>query len=282
MTTNDLPDHPCMNHDAHRRVARLHLPVAPRCTAGCGYCERKIADTGNGSPHINRPGYSRTVLSPDRAADEAEAFVSEWGSASIIGIAGPGDPLANVETFETFARIRRRLPESRLCLCTNGLNLPESIDRLKSVDLGFLSVTVNAVDPAILESIYSHVVIDNRMITGRDAATRILESQLDGIAEAVRAGMAVKVNTVVIPGVNDHHVTDIARAVSNLGARVMNLMPLIPGGRFGQVVPPDPAMMKTLFDRCEHHIRVFRLCRQCRADARGIPGKDPQPWKKTA
>lgn len=278
----ELPDHPCMNDEAHHRVARIHLPVAPLCSVACGYCERKVGIPEKSLEQFDRPGTCRNVFSPDDAVIEAESFLSEWGKESIIGIAGPGDPLANDETFETLEKVNRRIPSARLCLCTNGQNLPGSLDRLKSANLSFLSVTVNAVSTSILEKIYSHVTEDGLRLTGSEGAMALRKNQLEGIEKAVKMGIFLKVNTVVIPGINNTHVKEIARVVAGLGAGVLNLMPLIPGGRFRHTSAPGRDMMNDLFDQCEPFIRVFRSCRQCRADARGIPGKDGCTWKKTA
>ena len=59
-----LPFHPCMHEDAHEQIARLHLPVAPRCNIHCCFCERKISPFEN---HLNRPGITAGVLSPEQA-----------------------------------------------------------------------------------------------------------------------------------------------------------------------------------------------------------------------
>jgi nitrogen fixation protein NifB len=278
----ELPEHPCFNDAAHHRIARIHLPVAPKCTVGCGYCGRKIGISESVGGFSGRPGTCREVLKPDAAAFEAASFVREWGGDSIVGIAGPGDPLANSETFETLEKVNRAVPHARLCLCTNGHLLPASLDRLKELNLRFLSVTVNAVCLSILEKIYAHVTDGERVLSGTDAVRILSENQLKGIGMAAEMGMTVKVNTVVIPGVNCGHVTEIARTVKGLGASVMNLMPLIPGGRFRHHEAPGKDRMNELFEQCEPIIRMFRSCRQCGADARGIPGKDGCVWKKTA
>jgi hypothetical protein len=63
---------------------------------------------------------------------------------SVIGIAGPGDPLANEETFRTLELVGKEFPELTLCLSTNGLRLPENVDRLKRLGVKFITVTMNA------------------------------------------------------------------------------------------------------------------------------------------
>ena len=86
--------------------------------------------------------------------------------------------------------------------------------------------------------------------------------------------MTVKVNTVLIPGVNDDQIPLIALKVKELGAFVMNVMPLIPQAEFSQVIPPSPEQLESIRSANEKIIGQFRHCRQCRADAIGLIGQD--------
>lgn len=276
---DSVPDHPCMSDRAHHRIARIHLPVAPRCNIRCAYCERGIGSELN---RKNRPGICEKILSPQEAVHEAKDFLAEQGDKAVVGIAGPGDPLANPETFTTLSLINRELPHARLCLCTNGLNLPAGVEKLKKLRVAFLTVTVNGVDPHIIAQIHSGVKSGERRLDGIRGAGLLLERQLEGIRKAIDAGIYVKVNTVVIPGINDRHIKEIARIVSSLGAGVLNPMPLIPAARLSLCQTPDAAMMAAIYKACRPYLHLFTSCKQCRADARGIPGKESCKWGKTA
>ena len=72
-------------------------------------------------------------------------------------------------------------------------------------------MTVNAVDPEIGARIYSWVRDGKVIYRGIDAAKLLLERQLEAIAALKAHGIVVKVNTIVIPGINDHHVVEVAR-----------------------------------------------------------------------
>ena len=85
--------------------------------------------------------------------------------------------------------------------------------------------------------------------------------------------MVVKVNSVLIPGLNDEHIVEIAKEVKNRGASLMNVLPLIPLNKMKDYERPGCAMMEKVRDEVEEIIPVFRACTQCRADAYGIPGK---------
>jgi nitrogen fixation protein NifB len=88
--------------------------------------------------------------------------------------------------------------------------------------------------------------------------------------------MTVKVNTVLIPGINDDQVPLIAARVKELGAFVMNVMPLIPQSVFAHLQPPTPERLEAVRSANEKVIGQFRHCRQCRADAIGLIGRDVQ------
>lgn len=275
----NIPYHPCMNVKAHGSVARIHLPVASRCNIVCAYCERK---TGIHAEGILKPGMCDRVITPHQAAAEAKAFIREYGEESIVGIAGPGDPLANDETFTTLSLLKSMTPRIRLCLCTNGLNLSRSVGQLNKSGVEHISVTINGIDPEIVEKIHPTVFIDGEKLTGKKAAATLIEKQLKGVIDALTLGIFVKINTVVIPGINENHIFEIAKTVSGLGAGIMNLMPLIPGGIFKNMDKPSQQLMDDLTKQCGNSIALFTKCRQCRADARGIPGKEECTWKKTA
>ena len=98
-----LARHPCYSKDAHREYARMHVPVAPRCNIQCNYCNRKY-DCCNES----RPGVTSEVLTPEQAAGKVLYVRSKIPQLSVVGIAGPGDPLANEETFRTLELVPHR------------------------------------------------------------------------------------------------------------------------------------------------------------------------------
>jgi nitrogen fixation protein NifB len=192
----------------------------------------------------------------------------------VVGIAGPGDPLANEETFETFRLIGREFPQLIKCLSTNGLLLPDSIGQLQELELGSLTVTLNSLDPVVAARIYSHISYHGKKYSGKDGAALLIANQLEGIERAVDFGMTVKVNTVLIPGVNEEQVSAIAQKVKELGVFVMNVMPLIPQADFSHLDPPSPDKLESVRSANEHIIGQFRHCRQCRADAIGLIGQD--------
>jgi nitrogen fixation protein NifB len=216
------------------------------------------------------------LLSPVQALEKVRAAMSSEILGPIIrvvGIAGPGDPLANDETFETFRMVAGEFPHLIKCTSTNGLLLPETIERLDSLGLQSLTVTLNTLDSAIGARIYKHIRYRGRRYTGEEAARLLIANQLEGIRMAAGFGMTVKVNTVLIPGLNRDQIPLIARKVKDLGAAVMNVMPLIPQADFSNVEPPSPEELAAVQAANERIIDQFRHCRQCRADAVGLVGQ---------
>jgi nitrogen fixation protein NifB len=192
----------------------------------------------------------------------------------VIGIAGPGDPLANDETFETFGMVEKEFPHLIKCMSTNGLLLPEKLEILDELNLCSVTVTVNALDPEVGSRIYSHILYHGKRYSGREAAEILVANQLEGIKKAADCGMTVKVNTVYIPGVNETQIPLLSNTVKKLGASVMNIMPLIPQAEFAHIVPPTEAELEEVRNSNEKVIGQFKHCRQCRADAVGLIGQD--------
>jgi nitrogen fixation protein NifB len=264
-----LKTHPCFSEEAHHKFGRIHLPVAPRCNIQCRYCIRKY-DCANES----RPGITSKVLTPSEALERVRAVVDRSDNISVIGIAGPGDPLANDETFETMTAIHREFPELTLCVSTNGLALPDRIEELMSCGVGSITITINAVTPGMAEKVYSRVSYRGKKHTGKEAAQRIVANQWRGLINAIDAGFIVKVNTVLIPGINDAEIPLIAWAAGERGADIMNIMPLIPQAEFADLSRPSRETLEKKRGECSGRIPQMSHCRQCRADACGILGED--------
>ena len=271
-----VKDHPCYSSEAHHHFARMHVAVAPACNIQCHYCNRKY-DCANES----RPGVVSEKLSPEVAAKKVLAVAAEIPQLSVVGIAGPGDALANpAKTFQTFALIQQHAPDIKLCLSTNGLALPDHVETIKRFNVDYVTITINMVDPAVGQHIYPWIFYRHKRWHGLEAARILHERQMLGLEMLAAAGILVKVNSVLIPGINDQHLKDVNRVVKAKGAFLHNIMPLISdpahGTHFGLTGQrgPTAAELKALQDECEGDMKLMRHCRQCRADAVGMLGED--------
>jgi nitrogen fixation protein NifB len=264
-----IKEHPCFTEEAHTRFGRAHLSVAPACNIQCRYCIRKF-DCANES----RPGITSHVLTPDEAVERTRVLVERSERLSVVGIAGPGDPLLNAPTFVTMRKIHWEYPDLTLCVSTNGLLLSDRLEQLLSSGVRSLTVTINAVTPEIAENIYSWVIYQGRRYEGRAAAELLLGNQWKGLQSAIEAGLITKVNAVFIPGVNDAEIPLIAERAGKLGADIMNIMPLIPQAEFADLKRPSHAEITRMREACRPFIKQMTHCKQCRADACGILGED--------
>ena len=268
--------HPCYSEEAHHHYARMHVAVAPACNIQCNYCNRKY-DCANES----RPGVVSELLSPEQAADKVVAVAAAIPQTAVVGIAGPGDPLANPErVFDTFRRLMERTPDIKLCISTNGLALPDHVDELAEIGVDHVTITINCLDPDVGAKIYPWIFWNHRRVRGRKAAEILIRRQMEGLEKLVDRGVLVKVNSVMIPGINDEHLKEVSRVVKEKGAFLHNVMPLIAepehGTYYGLMGQPSPtkAELQELQDSCAGDMNMMRHCRQCRADAVGLLGED--------
>jgi len=269
----DLTQHPCFNSDVRHRTGRIHLPVAPQCNIQCNYCDRKF-DCANES----RPGVTSSVLSPNQAMAYLDRAVEKAPYLKVVGIAGPGDPFANPgETMETLRQVREKYPEMLLCVATNGLNAEPYVAELAQLQVSHVTFTVNAVDPAIGTQIYAWVR-DGRAIYRNGAAASLLwERQKRAIGALKNHGVIVKVNTIVVPGINDTHTEDVAIEMRALGVDIMNCIPLYPvkDTLFEDREQLGSEPMRRLRKAVQAYVPQMEHCTRCRADAVGLLG-EPQ------
>jgi nitrogen fixation protein NifB len=269
-------NHPCYSEEAHHYFARMHVAVAPACNIQCHYCNRKY-DCANES----RPGVVSELLEPVQAVKKVKAVAATIPQMTVLGISGPGDPLANPQrTFETFRMLSEQAPDIKLCVSTNGLALPDCVDELAKHNIDHVTITINCVDPDIGAEIYPWIYWNNKRIRGRKAAKILIERQQKGLEMLVERGILVKVNSVLIPGVNDEHLKEVSRIVKAKGAFLHNVMPLIAEAEHGTFYgvmgqrSPEPEELQDLQDACAGDMNMMRHCRQCRADAVGLLGED--------
>lgn len=279
---NILKIHPCFANEAHGRSGRIHLPVSPMCNIQCKFCKRSFNKTEN------RPGVSSGILSPEETLAIIDKALNLCPEITVVGIAGPGDPLATDHAIKAFELIDREYPNLIKCISTNGLNLYHKAEEIINVGIKTVTVTVNSIRPEILEKICSYIIVDrknedrknenikldnkNRLLRGIECAKYLIGSQIKGVEKMSDLGAIVKINTVIIPGINSQYIEEIAKTMSNSGAIMMNIIPLIPQYEFSNHRRPNCDELQSARYDAGKYLEVFRHCKQCRADAIGIPG----------
>lgn len=197
-----------------RRITDLRLSVTDRCNFRCTYCM---------PPEGLRWLPRDELLTFEELAGLADLCMRRWGFSS-VRITG-GEPTVRAglpRLVELLAPLG-----IDIALSTNGLKLRELAGPLAAAGLHRVNVS--------LDSLCPHVFAD---LTQRDELDRVL----DGIDAAVEAGLhPVKVNTVVMRGVNDGEVVDLAAFGRDRGVEVrfIEFMPLDAQGSWtkDRVVP---------------------------------------------
>ena len=258
-------NHPCFGGCAFN-AGRIHLPVSPGCNIACRFCDRQVNNVDE------RPGVTRRIITPDEASQFMERALELCPSIKVAGIAGPGDTLATDNAFDTFRKLKDKFPNLLKCMSTNGLLLYEKADDVIEIGIDTLTVTVNAIDPEIEAKLNDYIIWHGERIEGIEGARILIENQLKGIKKVADAKVTVKVNTVLVPGINDEHIADIAKTVSGLGAVMYNIIPIIPQAGLKDVPKPTVEQIVKARQDAGEYIQVFMHCQHCRADAVGVPG----------
>jgi nitrogen fixation protein NifB len=271
-----VKNHPCYSEEAHHHFARMHVAVAPACNIQCNYCNRKY-DCSNES----RPGVVSQKLTPGQAVKKVLAVASTIPQMTVLGIAGPGDALANpAKTFETFKQLQEKAPDIKLCLSTNGLALPDYVDEIVKYNVDHVTITINMVDPDVGAKIYPWIFYNHKRVYGREASEILTQRQMLGLEMLTARGILTKINSVLIPGINDEHLIEVNREVKARGAFLHNIMPLISEAEHGTAFGlsgqrgPSAQELRAVQDACMGGANLMRHCRQCRADAVGLLGED--------
>nr|KXH72130.1 MAG: hypothetical protein AM324_07760 [Candidatus Thorarchaeota archaeon SMTZ1-83] len=262
--------HPCWTDNRQEAWERIHLPIAPRCNVKCAFCDHNATS----SCHVPRPGYSSRLMKPREAFERTMALLSDRPNLRIVAVAGPGEPFANNETLQTMSMIRSERSDLKFCLSTNGVLLADKIDDIVEIGLETVTVSVSTVRPKTAAVIYEWAEIDGTVMRGISMGERIIQRQLKGISEAAEAGIHVKCNTIMIPSLNATEMKEISQHLSEAGASIQNIVPLVPYAGMSHLRRPTRHEIALARQEASEYCRQFTHCRQCRSDVVGIPGND--------
>lgn len=265
-----IRNHPCYSNSREILWHRIHLPVASICNVKCVFCSHSVGS----SCHTSKPGFARQVMFPETAVERAVMEIRKDSRIKIVAVSGPGEPLANPETFETLELIRKYREDIHLCLSTNGTLLFDNIQWLVKMGFKTLTVSMSTINPETASRIYEWARLGETTLTGSQMGSKIVEEQIRGISRAARAGIFVKVNSILIPTINDHDIIPLAKTIADAGASLQNIIPIVPNGRLASLSPPLKDDLERLRNQAAAYIDQFRYCYQCRSDVIGIPGCD--------
>ena len=269
--TVDMSIHPCFNAEARHKYGRIHLPVAPKCNVQCGFCNRRY-DCVNES----RPGVTSAVLTPRQSLEYLKLALERRPDITVVGIAGPGDPFATPDkTIETLSLVRNHYPEMLLCVASNGMQVAKYAGQLADLEVSHVTITINAVDPEIGARVYRWFRDGTRVLRGVEGATVLLERQLEAVQRLKEHGVVVKVNSILLPGINLDHIAAVAERMAEFNVDIFNCIPMLPatGSDFENLPEPDCATVERIRAEAQQFIPQMRHCARCRADAAGLLGE---------
>ncbi|HWR30310.1 MAG TPA: radical SAM protein [Negativicutes bacterium] len=233
----------------------IHLPVSPLCNSQYRFDKRGINKSDS---------RTTSLLQPVEALTLVEQAVALFPRIKVAGIAGPGDPLASNHALQTFAMIHERFPQLKNCLATNGLMLREKATELVDAGVKTVFVAMHGTDIQAMAQLLNHINYGGKYMTGEMAARYLLLSQVAGIRKVIELGVTVKVNTVLIPGFNQHQIGEIAKLVASLKVDSMNIVPLAPQPDDKEYRAPTGRELQAARTVAGQYIAVVSQCKACR------------------
>lgn len=196
----------------HRRIDYMRISITDRCDLSCVYCTEQAV------PCLAHEEILRY--------EEIQRIVQ---AAARLGVKGlritGGEPLVKSNISKLIELLVQVEGIDDITLTTNGTLLGKYAEELKAAGLKRVNISLDTFKADIFKE-----------ITGSDK----LKDVLDGIEAAEKAGLTpVKINTVVVRGINDGEILDFARMTASEGwnVRFIELMPLVnPGNKGNKMV----------------------------------------------
>jgi cyclic pyranopterin phosphate synthase len=179
----------------NRPVSNLRVSLTPKCNLSCIYCHRE-----------GENGSKESLSAPDIA--EVLRVAASFGIRSVKFTGG--EPILRQDLTEIIKSVPTGMESS---LTTNGTLLAGIAADLKQAGLRRVNVSIDSLDPATYKK-----------ITGTDRLSDVLE----GIEAALSTGLTpVKLNMVVLKGINDHEIEDFLTFVRGNRDLVLQLIELM-------------------------------------------------------
>ncbi|HCF24333.1 GTP 3',8-cyclase MoaA [Novosphingobium sp.] len=198
-----------------RRISYLRLSVTDRCDLRCAYC----------MPEQQQFLPRKDVLSLEELHRLALGFISR--GVTKLRLTG-GEPLVRRDMIELVRALGRKLGDGldELTLTTNGTRLAEFAEDLREAGVRRINVSLDTLDRAGFAR-----------LARRDCLPQVLQ----GIAAAREAGLAVKLNTVALKGINQDEIPALLEWAHGQGIdlTLIEVMPLgeVEADRFDHYLP---------------------------------------------
>ncbi len=258
--SKNILKHPCFNNYNFYN-AIIHLPVAAEYNVRCNYGLHR-----SGCHNVLNADEAAMLLTPYEALEKYKKAKKEIPNLTVAAIAGPGEPLAAFDKVkETLKLIRQAESEIILCLSTNGLMLPVYANHLISLGVNNITVAVNTVNPETGAKIYSDITYLGHQYSGIEGANILLQNQIAGIGYLASMGVFVRINIVVIKGVNDHELGDITYMAKETGCKMTNIIQCMPNGTDKETEGFSVKELNDLRRKYEKVLPQSYYCKPCSA-----------------
>jgi cyclic pyranopterin phosphate synthase len=173
-----------------RVIDYIRVSVTSRCNFRCLYCMPNTPFEWE--PHENILSYEEMFEFLRLAIDEGVKKIRLTG----------GEPLLRKDLNVFIKMLYDYKPELDLALTTNGYYLKEYANKLKKAGLKRVNISLDTL---------------SREKAKKIAQKDVLDKVIDGIKEAINVGLKVKLNTVVMRGINDDEIVDLLDYAKDLG-----------------------------------------------------------------
>ncbi len=180
--------------DSYDRVVDyIRISVTERCNFRCQYCMPE-------KPFSWVP--KENLLSFEELFEFLKVAIDE--GVKKVRITG-GEPLLREDLDVFIKMIYDYKPDIDLAMTTNAYLLKGAAQKLKDAGLKRINVSIDTLKPKVAKQIAQKDVLDN---------------VLEGVNEALKVGLKVKVNMVPMKGVNDGEIIDVLEYCKERGMTV--------------------------------------------------------------
>ena len=174
----------------NRIIDYIRVSVTSRCNFRCIYCMPNTPFEWE--PHENILSYEEMFEFLKLAIDEGVKKIRITG----------GEPLLRKDLDVFVKMLNEYKPSLDLALTTNGYYLKEYASKLKQAGLKRVNMSIDSLKPEIAAKV---------------AQKDVLNKVLEGLDEALKVGLKVKLNTVVMKGINDNEIINLLEFAKNKG-----------------------------------------------------------------
>jgi nitrogen fixation protein NifB len=143
------------------------------------------------------------------------------------------------------------------------------MDVLKALKVNYITLTMNSYNVDTISKLVEWIKYKGVIYTGKEAAEILIENQFKSLKAILDNGINCKVNTVIVPDVNQYEVLELLEGIGSYGNVVGNLIPLIPveGTIYENTSTLSIMEYEEIFNRSRNILKQVKGCKKCRADS---------------